>query len=197
VFKPDWDARTGKEVLGVGAVHRRKRWHLAARAMASTKGAHMTIVGPIQDREYADSLVSLATPGKLFLAGELPEAELAKRYAQSDVFVLPSGSELMSIAVMEAMSSGLPVIGTSILASQVEDGKTGWLTEESKDETEMLKGIENRLGSLLSVEDLRRRFGGAAREQALDNWDWSVVARRVYSLYQEILMDQEELRLLR
>jgi glycosyltransferase involved in cell wall biosynthesis len=79
----------------------------------------------------------------------------------------------------------------------VEDGKTGWLTEESKDETEMLKGIENRLGSLLSVEDLRRRFGGAAREQALDNWDWSVVARRVYSLYQEILMDQEELRLLR
>jgi glycosyltransferase involved in cell wall biosynthesis len=197
VFKPNWDARTGKEVLGVGAVHRRKRWHLAAKAMSSIKGAHLTIVGPIQDREYADSLVSLATPGKLYLAGELSEDELAKRYAQSDVFIHPSGSELMSIAVMEAMSSGLPVVGTSILASQVEDGKTGWLTEEAKDETEILGGFENRLGSLLTVEDLRKRFGLAAREQAQELWDWSVVAKRVYSLYQEILMDREETRLLR
>jgi len=191
LFQPDWDARKGNEVLGVGAVHPRKRWHIAARAMASTKGAHLTIVGPIQDREYADSLVSLATPGKLVLAGEMSEADLAKRYSKSDIFILPSGSELMSIAVMEAMSSALPIVGTSILTGQVENGKTGWLVDESNEEASILRGIENRLGSLLTVEDLRKRFGEAARVHAQSNWDWTVVAKRVYLLYQQMLTERE------
>jgi phosphatidylinositol alpha-1,6-mannosyltransferase len=188
-FAPDWNARTGVRIIGVGAVHPRKRWHLAARAIASTKGAHLTIVGPVQDEDYAKSLKSLATRGKLELAGEETEEILVKRYSTSDIFLLPSGSELMSIAVMEAMASGLPVVGTTILSGEVEDGKTGFLTEEKGGEPEILRGLESRLTKLLENDGLRKRMGTAARAHAEENWAWPVVAAKVRDLYVEMLME--------
>ena len=43
--------------------------------------------------------------------GMLGGEELSQAYASGDVFVMPSESETLGLVVLEAMSSGIPVVG--------------------------------------------------------------------------------------
>ena len=102
LFRPDWSSRTGRRILGVGAIHPRKRWHLAARVVREIPQAELVLVGPVQDPKYARDLERwIGAPGRLTLTGEIPEADLALQFARSDVYFHPSGSELLSLAVLE------------------------------------------------------------------------------------------------
>lgn len=185
-FKPNWAARTGHEILGVGAVHRRKRWDVAVRVVAGVEGARLTIVGPVQDPAYADELRHLLGPDRLVLAGEVPDAALAQRYAASDVFLLSSTSELMSIAVMEAMAAGLPVVGTRAIASLVTEGTTGLTVDAGLPDQALASALRGPVSRLVSDPGLARRMGEAGRSHALAHWDWPAVARQVLDVYGEV-----------
>jgi starch synthase len=185
-FGPRWEARTGTELIGVGAVNRRKRWHVAAKAVSGIPGAHLTLAGPLQDPVYAEELRHLAAPARLDLVGEVSDAALRDLYARSDVFLLTSGSELMSIAVMEAMASALPVVGTAALAGLVTEGVTGFLVDEPRGEEPLVAETRERLTRLLEDGALRRKLGEQGRKRAMEEWDWSEVARRVRDLYSEL-----------
>ena len=58
-------------------------------------------------------------------------------YAMADVFVFPSFREGLSVSVMEAMASGLPVVCSRIRGNtdMVEDGVNGFLVEPGKPDT--------------------------------------------------------------
>jgi glycosyltransferase involved in cell wall biosynthesis len=55
--------------------------------------------------------------------------KLMALYARADIFVFPTLADVLPLAIMEAMASGLPVITTDVgaIAEQVEDGVTGYL----------------------------------------------------------------------
>lgn len=128
-------------ILCVGGVTPRKRQHLllAALQLAGEQGidAQLALVGPPNDaylqslreeatrRGVADRLVH--TP---FLADPTPA------YHAADVFALPSESEGMPNAVLEAMACGLPIVGTRISGTTdlVIDGQTGVLIEPSEEQ---------------------------------------------------------------
>src|SRR6266702_3972646 len=61
------------------------------------------------------------------MAGFLRGDELAAAYASSDVFVMPSRTETLGLVVLEAMSSGLPVVGARAggIPEMIVDGVTG------------------------------------------------------------------------
>jgi sulfoquinovosyltransferase len=48
---------------------------------------------------------------KTVFTGTLQGEELSQAYASGDVFVMPSESETLGFVVLEAMSSGVPVVG--------------------------------------------------------------------------------------
>ena len=178
--------RTGLRVLGVGAIHPRKRWHVGIGAFAQVPEAQVTLVGPVQDPAYAAELRRKAGGASLTLAGEVPEAELCRLYGISDVFFLPSGSELMSLAAMEALSSGLPVVGTSVLSGVVDADRNGLLVPEPQDLAQLEKDLGSALRSLLTDQSLRTRLGAAGREKAVSTWDWTVIAKATLALYSGI-----------
>ncbi len=60
---------------------------------------------------YLKDLKKMDIPNAVF-TGFLQKEALAQVYASSDVFVFPSGSETFGNVVLEAMSSGLPVVCT-------------------------------------------------------------------------------------
>ena len=113
--------------------------------------------------------------------GYLRGADLARAYASADVFVFPSLTETYGQVVVEAMASGLPVVGYEAegVRDSVEQGRTGLLAPAG-DRTAFACLVSRALAD----EPLRARLGGAAREWAARQ-EWSIVLDTLLDTYQE------------
>lgn len=76
---------------------------------------HLTIVGDGPDMEYCQKLVTKSdlTSNVSFL-GSVPNPDVYKHLASSDVFVLLSRNEGLPISIIEAMRAGLAIISTNV-----------------------------------------------------------------------------------
>ncbi len=97
-----------------GKISRSKGIFSLLRALERIKNVEIELylAGSASDpMEYAE-IVSLAqkSPHQIHFLGQLTQAELAKWYAQSDLFVFPSYYEGLGLAVIEAMACGLRVV---------------------------------------------------------------------------------------
>ncbi|VVB81109.1 Trehalose synthase [uncultured archaeon] len=93
-----------------------------------------------------------------------------------DIFVLPSLTETSSLATMEAMSAGLPVIVTPVgnIREYVVDKKNGLLfARQDVDE------LVNRLIYLLKHPKIRKSLGKEARNTIVKNYSWDVTAEKI------------------
>lgn len=110
----------------------------------------------------------------LFL-GAIPNDRMPDVYRASDVAVLPSLSEATSIAGLEAMASGLPIIGTSVggIPEIVTHGQTGLLVPPRSAEA-----LAQAMRELLADETKRRDYGLAGRGMVDERFDWSIVAAK-------------------
>jgi glycosyltransferase involved in cell wall biosynthesis len=97
----------------------------------------------------------------VFMPGFLHGADLAAAYASSDVFVMPSRTETLGLVVLEAMSSGLPVVAARAggIPEMIHHGHSGFLFDK---EAQAVDAI----GGLLHSKDSRECIGKAAREHA-------------------------------
>ncbi len=104
--------------------------------------------------------------------------------AGSDVFVLPTPSEGLSIAIMEAMAAGLPVVATKVggNAELVEAGKTGLLVPVGD-----VGALAYALGLLARDPVKRRAMGRAARSRVTLEFTADKMADRYAALYEELL----------
>lgn len=109
-----------------------------------------------------------------------PMASVAEAYAAADVFVLPSVSEGLSNALLEAMASGLAVLATRVggTPEAVEDGVSGFLYDSGNEEQ-----LKAQLGKLLERPELALVMGRAARERALAAFSLDKTAERCELLY--------------
>jgi glycosyltransferase involved in cell wall biosynthesis len=178
-FRPDWDHRSGNVALGVGVVAPFKRWELAAESLRGS-GLRFVLVGPTPDRPYADRL--RAVGDHVELVGELSDDALVARYAGSDLLMHPSRVELLSGAVVQALSSGLPVIGGSALQGVVEEGRTGWALPDAEP-TALVSSMRQRAKELAENPALRRTMGDAARAAAQVRYSWPRVVEQYVDLY--------------
>jgi len=81
----------------------------------------------VGDGPYADAAREMAPAGS-WLPGTLRGADLSEAYASADVFLFPSVTDTFGNVVLEAMASGLPVIGADVgpTREQVAPDR-GWL----------------------------------------------------------------------
>jgi glycosyltransferase involved in cell wall biosynthesis len=184
----------GGEVLSVGAVKARKGTLELARAMAQIPGASCTIVGSLTtEPEYAarvqGEIERLGLADRVILTGRIPDNELLRRYAEADVFVLPSLNvdwkfEGYGLSLVEASAAGLPVIGTTDCGAEdaVVDGVTGLLIPQANLES----GLAYAIKQLLDNPVLRGHMGAAGRERARGQ-TWDHVAAQMIGLYKEAL----------
>jgi len=179
-FRPSWSDRSGQVALGVGVVLPFKRWELAASALRGL-GVELRIVGPTPSPEYAQRVVSAGDRVKLL--GEVSESELVRLYAESDFLVHPSAVEVLSATVLEALASGLPVIGGPAVEDVVEEDATGWAVSD-RDTTAFVSGVRDRASRLVADEPLRRAMGERARASAETRFAWPTIVQdhlRVYA----------------
>lgn len=156
-----------------------------ARFAANRPEARLVMIGPETQPDYARSLRE-AIAGSGFahrihlLPGLPPESQdLLDVYAACDVFALPSAHEPFGIAVLEAWSAGKPVVAAAVggLSGLIKDGKTGLFCRGSED-------LAGHLGRLCDSPAYCRELGRAGAEEAREKYDWSMIHRRLDSLYE-------------
>lgn len=82
-------------------------------------------------RELEEHLKKLRLQDHVKLLGAISNAEVKKKLEQAHLFVLASWHEPLGVAYMEAMSMGVPTIGTDAggVKELIADGSTGYLVE--------------------------------------------------------------------
>ena len=101
-----------------------------------------------------------------------------------DIFVLPSYSEGVSLALLEAMAAGLPVIATAVggLPEVVEPNKTGLLIPP-RDPNALAGALEQ----LLSDSALAHQLGANARAHVRAHFSLERLGREINEIYAELV----------
>jgi glycosyltransferase involved in cell wall biosynthesis len=195
-FRPDAAARRAiRDELGiaddapvfsiVAALRPEKNHRLFVEAAALVRNecaaARFLIVGDgperaaiekaARDAQLGDSLLMLGT------RGDVPQV-----LAASDGFVLTSHNEANPVSILEAMSTGLPVVATRVgsVAESVEDEITGFLVSPGDAQT-----IARHCVALARDPSMRREMGGTARERVIRHWSLDAMV----SGYQKLIAD--------
>ncbi|MBL7199902.1 MAG: glycosyltransferase family 4 protein [Anaerolineae bacterium] len=100
-------------------------------------------------------------------AGVLPHEELPRVLNDADVFVLPSSREGHPKALLEAMSCGLPCVGSDVpgIRDVLRHNETGLLCDLSE------RDLADKITQLLVDTDLARRLGESASRFAREHFD--------------------------
>lgn len=170
-------------------------------------GSRLVYLGrlsPVKGPEYLlEALKLMKDPPETLIVGDGPEMEKLQRLAaglpvefigrvepestrdwllKGSFLVLPSLSEGMPNAVLEAMSVGLPVIASRVgsVADIVKDGVTGFLVEP-RNTAQLAEKI-----SLLSMDKkLRARMSKAALEE-IKNYSWQFLVEKLEKVYEKL-----------
>ncbi|HXI85881.1 MAG TPA: glycosyltransferase family 1 protein [Parvularculaceae bacterium] len=125
-------------------------------------------------------------PDGVFVGYQDGEA-LARSYACADIFFNPSITEAFGNVTLEAMAAGVPAVcaTASGSVSLVNDGATGYFSPPEAGPAGFLEKIE----ILAASPELRRRFGRAGRERALD-FNWDVILDGLIANYRDAIMQK-------
>jgi glycosyltransferase involved in cell wall biosynthesis len=104
-------------VLFVGRLDEEKNVDELIRALALVPDVRAEIVGDGARRERLIALAhTLGVLSRVRFRGFVSEQDLVRAYQEADVFCMPGTAELQSLATMEAMAAGLPVIAADAMA---------------------------------------------------------------------------------
>jgi len=115
--------------------------------------------------------------------GWVKREELAKDLRMADIFSLPSDVEGMPVACLQAMASGLPIVGTRVMGilETVSEGENGFLVEKGS-----ISALSDALGKLITDPALRGKMGANSRIIACQKYSWDAICSKYLSLMREI-----------
>jgi glycosyltransferase involved in cell wall biosynthesis len=101
-----------------------------------------------------------------------------------DIFFQPSLWEAMSVAVLEAMAAGKPVVATRVGENphMIADGVDGMLVNTSD-----IEGMATTLGRLIDSPDLRHRLGRAGAARVARQFTIAHMAHAYEQLYLDMI----------
>ncbi len=121
-----------KVLLYVGRLDREKRLDSVIEAFHQLQRTDIQLVIAGKGKE-SDRLKKLAAktcqPNQVVFPGYISQSDLNQLLNCVDCFIMPSDAELLSIATLEAMASGLPILAANAyaLTELVSDGVNGYL----------------------------------------------------------------------
>jgi glycosyltransferase involved in cell wall biosynthesis len=101
-----------------------------------------------------------------------------------DIFFQPSLWEAMSVAVLEAMAAGKPVVATRVGENPhiIDDGVDGMLAN-----TGDIEGMAGALGRLIDSPDLRRRLGEAGAAKVARQFTVAHMSQGYEQMYLDVM----------
>jgi glycosyltransferase involved in cell wall biosynthesis len=185
----DWSSL---RLLSAGRIVHQKGLDLGLRALSQLKELEWTwsIAGDGPQLENLRSLAAeLGIRERVHFLGWQSRDDLTQKYQQANIFLFPSRHEGMPNAVLEAMSTGLPVVATRIAGSEelVIEGETGFLVQ-----TENVDELRESLRRILIDPTQRKKMGLASRQRVEENYSWKNVAEQYKNLLDVIVSEAKQ-----
>lgn len=187
-----WGLRAGRYALSVSRLVGHKGIHYLIKAFMELEDTNklpnnykLVIAGaPANTTDYEKYLHAMAVGRKnIIFLGEQQGKNLAAIFTHAGVFVQPSENEGMSMALLEAMAYGLPVI-VSDIAPNIEVVKGGNGAVFPVKDVESLK---QEMAYYINRPDEAKRLGELGRQRIDDAFSWDAIARRTAEVYQDTI----------
>jgi glycosyltransferase involved in cell wall biosynthesis len=192
-FRPRTEGRkraAGPLTIGfVGRMLPGKGLNVLADALVKLGGDdwRLLVVGEGSERaEFERRLTEAGLRDRAEFTGAINFALVPEYFHQLDVLVIPTETtkrirEQFGRVIVEAMSSGVPVIGSTCGAIPEVIGDAGLVFPEG--DADALAGA---LRQMLTDESLRERLSVAGQAR-VEQYSWKQVAEKTYALYREVL----------
>jgi glycosyltransferase involved in cell wall biosynthesis len=200
-FQPAGDKRKAKAELGfnpddiavlsVGRLYARKGLFTLIESMPAVvrrfPRVKFIISGKGQSNEMK-KLVSHATRlgvrDHIVFTGYFPDRKLPRLYQAADVFAFSTFYENLPFAVLEALSTGLPVVTTRVggIPEMIEDGKNGFLVQPFNS-----RELSDRVLYFLEHPSAASEMAFLARKIIKERFDWRLIVKKVLKVYDEAL----------
>jgi glycosyltransferase involved in cell wall biosynthesis len=184
---PDRSKRNQLGVLFLGRIGVRKGAFDLIRAFAGLPEdlrsfCHLTVAGDGDTEQVRALATELGCLDRVSIPGWVGKAEVERLLVESDVLVLPSYAEGMAMALVEAMSWGLPVVTTSVggAAEFLEQGSNCLLVTPGD-----VSGITTAISELARDSAYRLQLGNAAR-QTISRFSIDTYVCTLAGVYEEL-----------
>lgn len=152
----------------------------------------LVIVGTHTDtketKEYEAYLKLMAAdrPNIIF-TGELTGEPLAALFTQAGIFVQPSEDEGLSVALLEAMAYGRPIIVSDIPANleAIRGGAGASFTSKN------VESLKQELAYYINRPEEGAKMGARAESRVADHYSWDALAKKTSELYDEVTKEYE------
>jgi glycosyltransferase involved in cell wall biosynthesis len=188
--RPGW--RDGPHAVFIGRLAPEKGLGVLLEAWPAVRTQHptgrLTLIGEGPQRSALEARVDrLSLREIVWLPGAVADPTATLR--EADLFVLPSIEEGMSIALLEAMALGVPVVASAIPGNQglVTDGVHGRLAGPNDAEA-LARAIIAQWADL----DRAQKQATAARRRVIDEYSIAAVARRHLDLFERLVRDESK-----
>ena len=172
----------------IGRLDAEKHLPVLLRAFVRVKTVmphvHLLIVGDGTERVALESLAKeLGITSDITFAGRVSDEDLVDLHKVGTVFCMPSPAELQSIATLEAMASGKPIVAVDAgaLRELCQHERNGYLTEQDNDEM-----IAAGLLQILQDESLRKEMSVQSIEIA-NTHDLQTTLKRFETIYTDLI----------
>jgi len=199
-FRPPPDRDAARAALGLAPAHvavvnvasltpqkGQAQLLVAARAVRERfPGVRFLLVGDGLERARLETLRrDLGLEEHVVLLGKRDDVPAI--LAASDVFVLPSRWEGLSVALLEAGLAGLPAVVSDLPANRevVQAGTTGLVVPVDQPD-----GLAAAVCTLIDDPELRRRLGRAAKRRVVERFLMDASVQKVTRIYDELLRER-------
>lgn len=176
------DGARRMRILSVGRMHHNKAFDVLMEAtkklIAKGYELEVRIIGDGAEREQLEALRrDLDLEDAVSFLGSMSEDQIINELLGADIFSAVSRHEPLGVVYMEAMSLGLPTLGTTSggVGEIITPDESGLLVEPD-DADKLALAIE----SLLTDPERRKRMGDAGRRAIVENFDSRIGARTIY-----------------
>jgi glycosyltransferase involved in cell wall biosynthesis len=151
------------------------------------RGAELVLAGDV--RAETAALLRSHAGARVIVRGALSPSEVAETYRQSNVLVFPSANEGFGMVLLEAMSSGLPVITTDRTGGPdvITDGKDGFVVPASDADA-----LAEKILWCYSHRVESGALGKAARKKIEQRFTIAHYEERQIGLYRQLTQDLRE-----
>jgi len=170
------------QLLMLGRVGERKGTADLINIFKKLDNKHMIlkIAGDGESKQYRKMVKALGLEEDISFLGWVEGKNKTDLFEGSDIFILPSYQEDLPMAILEAMSYGLPIVATNVagIPSLVRNGYNGYLFEPGD-----INDCVMKLKSLIADSALRQKFGKNSLEMVKKQFEQSIVAKQIQGLY--------------
>lgn len=177
--------------VSVGGLIPRKRCDITIKAFhkafPNNENVRLEIIGEGVERENLENLLNELKEKRVVLTGRKKREEVADIMRESDAFVLSSAVETFGVVYIEAMASGLPVIGT----------KNGGFDEIYTKDCGYLKEVDDLVGISESMKKIYNNVdhfdGEKISKNCIAKYGEASIVKSLVECYESVLQERKEI----